>query len=134
MYLQNEKQRASLKFYSLIGIPLLKRMIMGTIGKAVLLVNPKEKMPSYFIGSPYNVDSLLLTIKWLYFNEIVHLFLVLVTSSIGYFCWVRGYSGGVIIMAMAILLNVELALMQQMNRIRIKRTIKALRKRKTELI
>lgn len=93
------------------------------------MVNPKEKMPSYFVGSPYRIDSLALTTKWLYFNEVVHLFLVLVTSYICHYCWVRGYYGGVIIMVMAILLNIGLALMQQMNRIRIKQTIKALKKR-----
>jgi len=121
--------QASLRFYSSLGLPVLNRLIMSTIGKFVLLVNPREKMPFYFIGHPFSVKSLALTIKWLYFNEIVHLGLIVVCAALGQFFWTKGYYDGVMIMALSILLNIGLALMQRMNRIRIKRTMAFLKKR-----
>jgi hypothetical protein len=102
---------------------------MNSIGKLVLKVNPREKMPSYFVGNPFSPDSLQKTIRWLYFNEAVHFFLVFVTAAIGYFCISRGYHGGAILMGFMIFLNIGLVLMQHMNRIRITRAIAALKKR-----
>ncbi|KAF0203710.1 MAG: hypothetical protein FD170_783 [Bacteroidetes bacterium] len=125
-----ETHHQSLRFYNALGLPVLKKAIMATIGKFVLQVNPREKMPSYFIGHPFSVESMNLTIKWLYFNEIVHSGLIVVCAALGQFFWTKGYSGGVVFMALSILLNMALALMQRMNRIRIKRTMEALKKRK----
>lgn len=102
---------------------------MATIGKAVLQVNPKEKMPSYFVGQPFHINSLLTTIKWLYFNEAVHFFLILVCAVIGYLFFQKGYLSGVIIIGFTVILNIGLILMQHMNRIRIKRIILVLKKR-----
>lgn len=60
-YLRKPKKhkynRPGLHFYYLAGIPLLKKAIMGSIGKFVLMINTREKMPSYFIGHPFSLDS-----------------------------------------------------------------------------
>jgi len=102
---------------------------MATIGNAVLKVNPREKMPSYFVGHPFNIKSLLLTQKWLLFNEVVHLFLIFLSAAIGYFFLEKGYGMGVIIIVLVIILNFILILMQWMNRIRIRGIISAINKR-----
>lgn len=128
-YDQSGKHHRSLRFYAMLGIPVLKKAIMFTIGKFVLQVNPREKMPSYFIGHPFSVESMELTLKWLYFNEIVHLSLIVICAGLGQFFWTKGFYGGVVIMALSILLNIGLALMQRMNRIRINRVKEALKKR-----
>jgi hypothetical protein len=121
--------QASLRFYSMLGLPVLKKLIMGTIGKFVLRMNPREKMPSYFIGHPFSVESMALTIKWLYFNEIVHTGLIVVCAALGQLFWTKGYYGGVTIMVLSIFLNIGLALMQRMNRIRISHVLEALKMR-----
>ncbi len=115
--------------YKLLGIRMLNKIIMATIGKAVLKVNPKEKMPSYFIGHPFEIDSLILTKKWLLFNEVVHLALIILCAAIGYFFNTKGYLSGVVIIALVIVLNFSLMLMQRMNRKRITKTISMLAKR-----
>ncbi len=102
---------------------------MATIGKAILQVNPKEKMPSYYVGQPFQINSLLSTLKWLCFNEAVHFFLILVCAIIGYIFFKKGYSSGVIIIILTVILNIGLILMQHMNRIRIKNVISLLKKR-----
>ncbi len=33
---------------------------MATIGKAILQVNPKEKMPSYYVGQPFQINFLII--------------------------------------------------------------------------
>lgn len=124
-----EYKQPGMQFYYLAGIPLLKNAIMGSIGKFVLTVNPREKMPSYFIGHPFNVDSVTSTLKWTYFNETVHAFLIMVSGAIGYFCLLRGYEGGFVLMSGLVLLNIGLVLLQRMNRIRVRRVIEALKKR-----
>lgn len=116
-------------FYKLIGLVFLKKVIMGSIGKLVLKVNSRQEMPSYFVGHFFSINSLQKTIRWSYFNEAVHFFLVFVTAYIGYFCVSRGYQGGAILMGIMIFLNIGLVLMQHMNRIRITHTIDALKKR-----
>jgi hypothetical protein len=118
-------------FYRMFGLPMLKRIIMGTIGPMVLLVNRRQEMPSYFVGDPFDVRSLHRTLKWLYFNEAVHLSLILVTGAIGYSFWRRGYMEGVVFMGIIIMLNIFLALLQRMNRARIRRTVEALERRET---
>jgi hypothetical protein len=105
------RAQRSLVFYRSTGILFLKKVIMNSIGKLVLKVNPREEMPSDFVG------------------QAVHFFLVFVTASIGYFCISRGYHGGAILMGFMIFLNIGLVLMQHMNRIRITRAIAALKKR-----
>lgn len=127
-----DKHRLSLRFYSLIGISLLKKIIMASIGKFVLRVNPREEMPSYFVGYPFKTDSLQKTLKWSYFNEVVHFVLIFVTAAIGYFFHLKGYLGGVVFMVLVILLNVGLVFLQHLNRIRINHAINALKKRKAD--
>lgn len=124
------KNESSDIVFNLLGIRALNKVIMATIGKAVLKVSPREKMPSYFVGRPFETESLLLTRKWLLFNQIVHSFLIVFCAGIGYYFFERGYIDGVLIIFSVILLNLALILMQIMNRNRIKRTIIALRKRK----
>lgn len=102
---------------------------MATIGKAVLKVNPREKMPSYFVGHPFDKNSLLITKRWLFFNEMVHFFLILLCAAIGYFFYEKEYGSGIIIILFAIILNFSLFLMQCMNRKRIGEIIIALNKR-----
>jgi|WetSurMetagenome_2_1015567.scaffolds.fasta_scaffold471302_2 hypothetical protein len=125
-----ENFQGSKESYGIPGILTLKKVIMGTIGKGVLLVNPREKMPSYFVGNPFRIKSLELTLKWLWFNEVVHLSLILVSAVIGYFFWARGYMAGVYFMGLVVLLNLGLALLQRSNRTRIHRTIRTLENRK----
>jgi hypothetical protein len=127
---QSEKQKASLRFYSLLGIPLLKRLIMGSIGKFVLRVNRREEMPSYFIGNTYRISSLIKTLKWTYFNEVVHLMSIFISAGIGYFFLIKGYIVGVFFIGIVILLNIGLVFLQHLNRVRINQTINALEKRK----
>lgn len=124
--------RASLGFYRLLGIPLLKKVIMGSVGKFVLCVNPREEMPSYFIGNPYRISSLLKTVRWSYFNEAVHLLLIVITAGIGYFLAMKGYGSSLFYIGMIILLNIGLVLLQHLNRSRIYRTISLLEKRKMQ--
>jgi len=127
---QSEKQESSLRFFSLLGIPLLKRLIMCSIGKLVLLVNRREEMPSYFIGNAYRLTSLIKTLKWTYFNEVIHLMLIFLSAAIGYFFLIKGYIVGVFFIGIVILLNIGLVFLQHLNRIRINRTINDLEKRK----
>lgn len=108
---------------------MLNRFIMATIGRWVLTVNPREKMPSYFVGKPFEVRSLRLTRQWLLFNAAVHGFLIVVCAAIGWFFMQKGYTGGVVIILLAILLNVALILVQVMNRIRIGKLVGKLNKR-----
>ncbi|KAF0129117.1 MAG: hypothetical protein FD155_2792 [Bacteroidetes bacterium] len=122
---------SSQRVYKLLGIRMLNKFIMATIGKAVLKVNPKEKMPSYFIGHPFEIDSLILTKKWLLFNEVVHFALIILCAAIGYFFYTKGYFSGVFIIALVIVLNFSLMFMQRMNRNRIKKTISGLEKRRS---
>lgn len=112
------------------GILFLKRALMGSIGKFVLLINSREEMPSYFVGKPFNVDSLLKTHKWLYFNEVVHFFLIFTTGAIVYYLYKKTFYGGAIFLAFFVLLNIALVALQHTNRNRIKHTIESLRKRK----
>jgi len=121
--------KSKIRIFEIFGIRLLNRFIMATIGNAVLKVNPREKMPSYFVGHPFNIKSLLLTQKWLLFNEVVHLFLIFLSAAIGYFFLEKGYGMGVIIIVLVIILNFILILMQWMNRIRIRGIISAINKR-----
>jgi hypothetical protein len=122
--------QTNLLIYRLLGMPFFKRMIMGSVGKFVLLFNPREKMPSYFIGQPYKIESLKLTIKWLYFNEVVHLLFTLISIVIGYFFWKKGNFSGVGVMIGLFVLNFGLVLLQRYNRAKIYRIINALEKRK----
>jgi hypothetical protein len=126
-----DNHRSSLRFYEISGITLLKKIIMGSIGKFVLLVNRPEEMPSYFIGHPFKVISLKKTIRWSYFNEIVHFVLIFVTAVIGYFIYLKGSIGGLIIISAVILLNIGLVFLQHLNRIRMHQTIHSLEKRKS---
>ena len=125
-----ENQKASLLFFNFIGIPLFKRLIMRSVGKFVLLINQRDEMPSYFIGNSFRISSLLETLKWTYFNEIVHSLLIFLSAGIGYYFLIKGYLAGVFIIGIVILLNIGLVFLQLWNRIRINRTIKDLEKRK----
>ena len=127
---ESGNNKTNLGFYKLLGIPLLKKIIMGSIGKFVLRFNRREDMPSYFVGFPFNSSSLELTLKWSYFNEVVHILLILLTAVIGYFFLQKEYTGGALFMGIVILLNIGLALLQHLNRIRIHQTIKHLENRK----
>jgi hypothetical protein len=126
----SKKHPISLLLYKIAGIWLLKMIIMRTIGFFVLMVNPREKMPSYFVGHPYDPASVKLTIQWTYFNELVHFILIFVTAIIGYNTYLKGFIGGAVFLAFFVLLNIGLALMQRMNRIRLRQTLDALYKRK----
>ena len=106
---------------------------MGSIGRFVLLVNPREKMPSYFVGRPFNPDSLIKTLKWTYFNEVVHLSLIFVSVALGYIIYLKGSLPGVIIMTLVTFLNIGLAMLQHLNRAKINRTINSLNSRTKRL-
>ncbi len=122
-------KETDLRVFEILGIRMLNKLIMATIGKAVLKVNPREKMPSYFVGHPFDKNSLLITKRWLFFNEMVHFFLILLCAAIGYFFYEKEYGSGIIIILFAIILNFSLFLMQCMNRKRIREIIIALNKR-----
>jgi hypothetical protein len=126
-----ESNHKNLLIYRLAGIILLKKVIMRSIGVFVLTVNPREKMPSYFVGHPYDPSSVKLTIKWSYFNELVHFGLIFVTALLGYYAYIKGSTGGAVFLAFFVLLNIALALLQRMNRIRLRQTMAELEKRKT---
>ncbi|MDY0101875.1 MAG: hypothetical protein RBS07_02995 [Lentimicrobium sp.] len=111
------------------GIRLLNRIIMVTIGRAVLKVNTKEEMPSYFVAHPFDVNSLRLTRKWLLFNAVVHFFLIFLCLLICYFFYTKGYIGGVVFIFFVILFNIALIFMQWMNRKRIAKIISDLNRR-----
>lgn len=128
-----ENKRPLPRFYTITGISLLKRIIMGSIGRFVLLVNPREKMPSYFVGRPFNPDSLIKTLKWTYFNEVVHLSLIFVSVALGYIIYLKGSMPGVIIMTLVTFLNIGLAMLQHLNRAKINRTISNLNSRTKRL-
>lgn len=119
---QNEsykKYQNKLRIYRILGIALLQKIIMGTIGKFVLLVNPREKMPSYFVGNPFKIDSLKTTLKWSYFNEVTHFSVIFICMAIGYYFSLRGYNDGMVFMTIFIFFNFGLILLQHFNRIRI---------------
>lgn len=59
----------------------------------------------------------------------MHAFLIIVSGAIGYFCLLRGYDGGFVLMSGMVLLNIGLVLLQRMNRIRVRGVIDALKKR-----
>jgi len=123
------KQKAKASLYRTLGIRWLNKAIMATIGRFVLKVNPREKMPSYFVGHPFEINSLELTKNWLAFNEAVHLILIVICLAIGYFFLEKGYISGVAIIIFVILLNIWLCLMQRMNRNRIRQITTQLKKR-----
>ena len=120
-------------FFRRMGIPVFKRFIMNTIGKFLLTIKSGEKMPSYFVKNPYCEKSLKLTLRWLYFNEFVHLFLILICIWNGVSFWNRSYNDGVFYMVIIALFNLGLAFMQQYNRIRINRLISRLKDRNSNL-
>lgn len=118
------------RIFELTRTRLLSKIIMATIGKAVLKVKTQEKMPTYFLGQPFEINSLLLTRKWLLFNELVSFFLILFCAAIGYFFYRKGYLGGVENILPVILLNLLLMLIQIMNRRRVVKLITSLDHRK----
>lgn len=118
-----------IRLYQKLGIRLLNKAIMATIGRLVLKINPREEMPSYYVGHPYSKESLSLTLKWLYFNEIMHFILLIICGLIGWFFLRKGYTAGVVILALTMMFNIALMMMQRMNRKRIRNTINCLEKR-----
>lgn len=117
------------KFFKILGVPLLKRFIMATVGKFLLAVK-KEKSNSYFVRNPFCRKSLRLTLRWSYFNEIVHLFIMILCIQNAVSFWGRNYYAGVFYMVVIALFNLWLVMIQQYNRRRITRLIAALTERK----